>query len=315
MKAIVINEFGAADILKMAEVEKPVSDENQVLIKVRAIGINPVDSKVRAGGHGISKNLQFPAILGWDVSGVIAACGDKVSKFKPGDSVFGNLGFPHLAGAYAEYVVADINEIVLKPDSVSFEEAAALPVAGLTAFQSVHDYLKLQTGQSVLIQAAAGGVGHITVQLAKLDGAKVFGTASAGNKIFVESLGVDRYIDYTKEDFTKTVPHPDAVQDAMGGEVLYRSLGCVKTGGNVVCLPSSTRDDPRAVEIAKTRSVELTWPMMYKSIEQLKILAGLMEEKKLKVHVSKVFAFDEMAEAHRQIESHHTAGKVVVRVE
>lgn len=314
MKAIVINEFGAAGVLRVTTVEKPIPGRRQVLIKVRAIGINPVDTKVRAGGHKISKNLQFPAILGWDISGEVAACGDQVSKFKPGDKVFGNLGFPNLANAYAEYVVADVNELVLKPDKVSFEEAAALPVVGLTAFQSIHDHLKLQTGQSVLIQAAAGGVGHIAVQLAKLDGAKVFATASAGNKNFVESLGADRYIDYTKEDFTAVVTNPDAVQDAMGGQVLYRSLKCVKAGGRVVCLPSATKDDPAAREIAGIRHVELTWPMMYKSIEQLKILAGLMEEKKLKIHISKVFAFDEMAEAHRQIESHHTVGKVVVRV-
>lgn len=315
MKAIVINEFGDADVLRMAEVEKPVPVGSQVLVKVKAIGINPVDTKVRAGGHSISKRLRFPAILGWDVSGIVQECGSEVTAFHPGDEVFGNLGFPNLAGGYAEYVLAEVNEIVAKPSGVSFEEAAALPVVGLTAYQSIHDHLKLQTGQTVLIQAAAGGVGHISVQLAKLTGAKVFGTASTANEAFVGSLGVDRFIDYTKEDFEKVSQGIDAVQDAMGGDVLYRSIRCLRPGGRIVCLPSSTKNDPEAIALAKDRNIDLMWPMMYKSSEQLNILAKLMEQKKLKVFVSQVFPFNEMAEAHRQIESHHTAGKVVVRIE
>lgn len=315
MKAIVINEFGDADVLRMAEVEKPVPVGSQVLIKVKAIGINPVDTKVRAGGHLISKRLKFPAILGWDISGIVQECGSEVIAFRPGDAVFGNLGFPNLAGGYAEYVLADANEIVAKPSGVSFEEAAALPVVGLTAYQAIHDYLKLQDGQTVLIQAAAGGVGHISVQLAKLAGATVFGTASTSNEEFVRSLGADHFIDYTREDFEKVVHRADAAQDAMGGDILYRSIRCLRPGGRIVCLPSSTKNDPEAIALAKDQGIELVWPMMYKSSEQLEVLVHLMDQKKLKIRVSKIFPFNEMSDAHRQIESHHTAGKVVVRIE
>ncbi|MBN9350446.1 MAG: NADP-dependent oxidoreductase [Chitinophagaceae bacterium] len=314
MKAVVINEFGTADVLKMAEMPKPVAGEDQILISVKAIGINPVDTKVRAGGHLISKRLKFPAILGWDISGVVEDCGSGITKFKSGDEVFGNLGFPNLSGGYAEYVLANENEIVIKPKDVPFEEAAALPVVGLTAYQSLHDYLKIKSGESVLIQAASGGVGHLAVQLAKIAGAMVFATASGKNKDFVESLGADRFIDYTSEGFSVIAKNMDAVQDAMGGEVLYDSIRCVKQGGRVVCLPSSTKDDPKAIELARQRNVNLVWPMMYKSNEQLSLLARMMEERKLRMHVGHVFSFERMADAHRQIESHWTVGKVVVKV-
>ncbi len=314
MKAIVIDKFGGPDVLKIADLEKPVPDEKHILIKVKAIGINPVDTKVRAGGHKISNNIKFPAILGWDISGMIESCGSKVKEFKSGDEVFGNLGFPGLSGGYAEYVLANQNEIVVKPSGISFEEAAALPVVGLTAWQAIHDHLKLKYGQSVLIQASSGGVGHIAVQLAKLAGAKVFGTASAKNKTFVESLGVDRFIDYTSEDFTKIANNLDAAIDAMGGEVLYRSIQCVRPGGRVVCLPSSTKDDPKAIELAKKCGVTLMWPMMYKDNNHLTLLAKLIEDKKLKIEVRYIFPFEKMADAHRQIETHRTVGKVVVNV-
>lgn len=315
MKAVIINRFGPASVLQLTEIDKPTPGEGQVLLKIKAIGINPVDTKVRAGTSGISNQLQLPAILGWDASGVVETCGQNVTRFKPGDEVFGCIGFPGMGKAYAEYALADADILAKKPSNISFEAVAAIPIAGLTAYQSLNDHLKLQAGQTILIQAAAGGVGHFTVQLARLKNAYVIGTASAKNKDLLQSLGTDQVIDYKNERFEDTVKDVDAVQDAMGGDVLYRSISCLKPGGRIVCLPSSTKDDPKAIALAKKENVALIWPMMYGSGEQLQILAGLLETKKLQVHIDRIFPLDEMAKAHEWIETHGTVGKVVVKVD
>lgn len=315
MKAVILNHFGPADAFEMTEVEKPAPGDKQVLIKIKAAGINPVDTKVRAGTSGMAKHLELPVILGWDMSGIVESCGKQVSSLHPGDEVFGCIGFPGLGKAYAEYAVADEAHLAKKPKNVSFEQAAALPIAGLTAYQSIHDHLKLQAGQTILIQAAAGGVGHLTVQLAKLMHAHVIGTASSKNKAFLESIGIDQFIDYTREKFEDVVQNVDAVQDAMGGEVLYRSIGCIKRGGHAVCLPSSTKDDPKAISIALEHDVSLVWPMMYPSGAQLEILARLLEEKKLIIQLDHVFPFHEIAEAHKRIETHRTVGKIAIRID
>lgn len=314
LKAVVIKEFGPADVLMPDEVDKPVPGDNQVLIKVKATGINPVDTKVRAGTHISCKNLKLPVIIGWDVSGVIEECGKEVSEFRIGDQVFGAIGFPGLGRTYAEFAVADTKQLAVKPRNVSFEEAAAIPIVGMTSWQVINDHLQIKKGQQVLIQAAAGGVGHISVQLAKLKGAQVYATASAGNEHFLKTIGADEFIDYKVKRFEDIATGIDAVQEAIGGDILYRSIRCLKRGGRIVCLPSSTKNDPKAIEIAREHEVELTWPMMYQSKDQLKSLAELMASGKLKVQVSKVFSLDEIVEAHRQVESHRTAGKVVVKI-
>ena len=224
MKAAIINEFGDADVLKIIDVEKPVPNDEEVLIKIMAAGINPVDTKVRAGTSGMSRHLPLPAILGWDVSGVAESAGKDVKEFKAGDAVFGCIGFPDLGKAYAEFTAIDPKYLAKKPANISFDEAAAVPLAGLTAYQAITEHLKISAGQKVLIQAAAGGVGHLAVQFAKLDGAFVIGTASEKNENFLKKTGVDQFIDYKKEKFEDIVSNLDAVLDAMGGEVLYRSI-------------------------------------------------------------------------------------------
>lgn len=315
MKAAVLYQFGSAENLQIADIDKPVATGDQVLIKVMAAGINPVDTKVRAGTNGISKRIQLPAILGWDVSGIITATGKDISFFKPGDAVFGCIGFPGLGKAYAEFAVADPGSLAKKPGNISFEEAAGIPIAGLTAYQAIHEQLNLQSKQTILIQAAAGGVGHLAVQFAKLAGAYVIGTASGKNAAFLRSLGADQVIDYKNEKFEDIVSDADAALDAMGGEVLYRSITCVKRGGTVVCLPSSTRDDPKAVALAKERGIKLAWPMMRPDGEQTRAIAALFEQKKLKVNIDRVFSLAEIARAHEAVESHGTKGKVVVRID
>jgi NADPH:quinone reductase-like Zn-dependent oxidoreductase len=315
MRAAIINQFGDADVLEMTDIERPVANDDQVLIKVITAGINPVDTKVRAGTSGMSKKLQLPAILGWDVSGTIESVGKNITDFQPGNAVFGCIGFPGLGKAYSEYTVADPALLAKKPNNISFEEAAAVPLAGLTAYQAINEHLQVTSGQKILIQAAAGGVGHLAVQFAKLNGAFVSGTASEKNEQFLNKIGVDQFIDYKKEKFENVVNDLDAVLDAMGGDVLYRSIRCVKRGGRVVCLPSSTKNDPKAIALAEEYGVELTWPMMHTNGEEMRKIADLLQEKNLKVFVDKIFTLDQVSWAHKAVETHGTKGKVVLRIQ
>lgn len=314
MKAVVIDQFGSPEELKLTEIDNPKINESQVLVRIMAAGINPVDTKVRAGTSGMSKRIQLPAVLGWDMSGVVEEAGKNVTDFQPGDEVMGCIGFPGLGNAYAEFTIADPNVLAKKPNNISFDEAAAVPLAGLTAYQAINEHLKITAGQSILIQAAAGGVGHLAVQFARLNEAFVSGTASGKNEKFLKSLGLDQFIDYKKEKFETRVNDLDAVLDAMGGDVLYRSIACVKRGGVVVCLPSSTKDDPKAIQIAAEHEVKLIWPMMHTDGEQMKIIAGLLEQKRLRVFVEKIYTLEQIAWAHKAIETHSTKGKIVVRV-
>ncbi len=309
MKAIIIREFGDVDKLQLAEVNRPDFNKDQILIKVMAAGINPVDTKIRSGNHISSHRLQLPAILGKDMSGVIESVGENVKEFKIGDMVFGCIN-----NTYAEYVVASPEFIVKKPENISFEVAAAVSLAGLTAYQAINDHLKVSSGQRVLIQSAAGGVGHMAVQFAKLQGAFVSGTASGKNIEFLKDLGVDQSINYKEEKFEEIATNIDAVMDTMGGEILYRSIALVKPGGKVVCLPSSTKDDPKAIALARERGVELIWFMMHPEKAVLQIISKLLKEEKLRVKVQKVFPMKEIAQAHQLIESHGVSGKVVIRL-
>lgn len=309
MKAIVIRKFGKPEELELMEVKKPAINDDQVLIKIVAAGLNPVDTKIRSGVHVTCKTLQLPAVLGKDMSGIIELTGKNVQDFKPGDAVFGCIN-----NTYAEYVVAIPDAIVKKPAHVLFNEAAAISLAGLTAYQAIHDHLQIKADQKVLIQSAAGGVGHLAVQFAKLNGAFVYGTASEKNTDFLKDLGVDESINYKTQKFEEVVTDLDAVMDTMGGEVLYRSIGCVKPGGKVVCLPSSTKDDPKAIALAKERNIELIWPMMHPEKEALELFAVLLEAGKLKVKVEKVFPLIDIIQAHEAIESHGTSGKIVIQI-
>lgn len=309
MKAIVINEFGDADKLQISEVQKPVPADNQVLVRVKAAGLNPVDTKIRAGKHISCSSLQLPAVLGKDMSGIVEAIGKDVQRFQVGDAVFGCID-----KTYAEYVVADEDAIAKKPVNISFEEAAAVSLAGFTAYQAINDHLKVQSGQRILIQSAAGGVGHLAVQFAKINGAVVSGTASEKNAGFLEQIGVDQFIDYRKEKFEDIVSDLDAVMDTMGGEILYRSIESVKSGGRVVCLPSSTKDDPQAIALARERGVELIWFMMKPQLDMLELMAEMLEREVLKVEVMEAYLMQDIIMAHRAIESQHVRGKLVVKM-
>ena len=309
MKAIVINEFGSADQLQMVTLAVPQITDDQVLIKVKAVGINPVEAKIRSGKHISAKTLQLPVILGKDVSGIIEQVGKNVTGFNVGDAVFGLA-----AHTYAEYVAADALVVVKKPENITFEEAAAVPLAGLTAYQAIYEHLKIRSGESILIQSAAGGVGHLAVQFAKIAGASVSGTASGKNIDFIKTLGTDKPIDYKTERFEDLVADLDAVLDTMGGEILYRAIKCLKPGGRVVCLPSSTKDDPEAISCAQEQGVDLMWTMLKFKRDDLQHIADLLEEGKLKVSVQTILPMNQIVAAHEQIESLGTRGKMVIQM-
>lgn len=314
MQAVILTEYGQPENLELKEVEKPNTNDDQVLIRIKAAGVNPVDTKIRAGTSGMCKKINLPVILGFDVSGIVEAVGKNVKEFNINDEVMGCIGFPGLGKAYAEYTAADPVHLAHKPSNISFEEAAAVPLAGLTAYQTIHDHLQVQPGHRILIQAAAGGVGHLAVQFAKIAGAEVSGTASQKNIPFLKELGVDQAIDYKNSNFEDHVASLDAAMDAMGGEVLYRTIKCVKKGGRVVCLPSSTKDDPVAIKLAEEQGIELVWPLMYPDQKQISQIADFMRQGQLKVRIGQTFPLKQIVQAHKQVESLHTTGKVVILI-
>lgn len=311
MKAIVLNEFGGTENLKYTDIEIPQPGAGQVLVKVKAISINPVDAKTRAGGGmaGMLKD-KFPLILGWDISGTVEKAGEGVSDFKQGDAVFGMLEFPANAHGYAEYVVTDAKNLALKPDNISFEQAAAATLAALTAYQAMVHKIKMQPGERVLVHAASGGVGHYAVQIAKNLGAYVIGTSSAANKDFVLSLGADEHIDYKAQPFEDVVGDVDVVIDNLGGEYIERSLKVLKPGGKLVSYPAggSTAAQEMAAAQGKVGFPYLVWA----DGNDMNALANLLQSGVLKSHVSKAYGFNYMAEAHKHIESGRTVGKIVV---
>jgi len=236
MKAIVLEKAGGVENLIMKDIDKPVVKENEVLVEVKAISINPVDFKVRAIEDVITMicGEKRPVILGWDIAGTVVSTGDKVTKFKTGDHVFGMVNFPGRGNAYAELVASPEDDLAKMPSNVSFEEAAATTLAALTALQVLETRVKKD--DRVLIHAGSGGVGHFAIQIAKALGAHVITTSSAKNKDFVMSLGADEHIDYRTQAFEEVATNIDFVLDPMGGEVLLKSLQLVKEGGSIICL-------------------------------------------------------------------------------
>lgn len=315
MKAIVLEEFGGVEKLIYQRIEIPTIKENEVLIQVKAIGINPVDVKVRSRQAPLADDLSrhSPLILGWDVSGLIVEIGKDVSQFKVGDEVFGMVNFAGHGKAYAEYVVAPATHLSLKPQNISHVEAAASPLAALTAWQAFHSYGKLRTTDRVLIHAASGGVGHFAVQLAKHLGAYVIATSSSANRDFVLQLGADEHIDYRTSSFEEVLHDIDFVLEAIGGANFQKSVHVLKRFGTIVTLPSGHTkvDELKAVE----KQLHACYFMsVYSNGEDMYHIASLLEAGVLKPRVSHVFEFEEMAQAHLQVETGRTVGKVVVQL-
>jgi NADPH:quinone reductase-like Zn-dependent oxidoreductase len=308
MKAIRFHEFGPVSVLKYEDAPRPSPAAGEVLVKVAAAGVNPVDAKVRDGSFKRGDE-KLPMIPGYDIAGVVEEVGEGVTKFKKGDAVYAYLSLMR-AGAYAQYAIAKENELALKPKSISNEEAAAVPLAALTAWQALIQTAKLETGQSVLVHGGSGGVGHFAVQLAKARGAKVSATASDKNQAFLKELGVDQPVDYRATRFEDVVKDVDIVLDTVAGETLARSYDVVKKGGIVV----SILDQPNPIELAK-RGIRGEVILVRPNGEQLAEIATLIEAGKIKPTISMTMPLAEAAKAHEQIETGHTRGKIVLKVE
>ncbi|MBZ9848616.1 NADP-dependent oxidoreductase [Mesorhizobium sp. CA14] len=308
MRAVIQTSVGGPEVLFAAEQPDPAPKPGEVLVRVKAAGINPVDGAVRGGFVPLLGEPPF--ILGWDISGTVAALGPGVTAFKLGDEVFGMPRFPKQAGAYAELAAAPANEIAAKPAAIDHTHAAALPLAGLTAWQGLVRHGGLQAGQRVLVHAGAGGVGHLAVQIAKARGAWVASTASPDKTDYVRSLGADEVIDYTSDDFTGKVGNVDLVLDPIGGDHADKSLEVLRDGGVLVSL-LDVHDATRAK--ASARGVRVERMSVVPDREGLVELARLVDAKKLMPHVAKAFPLDQAAAAHAFLAT-RPIGKVVLTV-
>ena len=307
MKAIQIHQFGGPEELKYEEAPMPKINPDDVLIKVFATSINPVDWKVR---EGEMKQIQFkfPLILGWDVSGVITEVGSDVKNFEAGQEVYSRPDLPR-NGTYAEFVAVKAGSIAEKPRSISHVEAASIPLAGLTAWQGIFDHGQLKPGQKILIHGASGGVGTLAVQLAKWKGAYVIGTASENNIDFLKELGADEVIDYKNQQFEKELKDIDVVFDTIGGETQKKSVEVLKIGGILVSTVG-VQDE----EAFKAKNIQ-TYQFMAQSYpEQLKQIADLVDSGKLKPVINQVFPLEEIAKAQKVSEEGHTRGKIAIKV-
>ena len=308
MKAVRIHTQGGPETLVYEDAPRPTPLTNEVLIRVRAASVNPIDWKIRDGYGKQMFNHQMPLILGWDVAGTIEAVGPEVDKFKLGDLVYGYTSLLR-DGAYAEFAIAKPAEIALKPASLDFVQAAAIPIAALTPWQAMFDTASLQENQKVLIHAASGGVGSIAVQLAKAKGAYVIGTASARNADFVRELGVDEFIDYQSTPFETLVHDVDVVLDTIGGDTQVRSFGVLHKDGFLVSIV-----EPPSEELATQHGVRMAMLAVQPNADQLREVTELIDSGTLKPFVETVLPLSEARRAHELSQSGRTRGKIVLQV-
>ncbi|WP_436789426.1 NADP-dependent oxidoreductase [Yinghuangia sp. YIM S10712] len=311
MHAITQNRAGGPEVLNLVSAERPVPGAVEVLVKVHAAGVNPTDWKTRRRGR-FRDGSRAPFILGHDVSGVVEAVGPGVTLFRPGDEVYGMVGFPHPAGAYAEYLTAPPRQLARKPRNLTHVEAAALPLASLTAWQALVDTADVRPGQRVLVHAAAGGVGHVAVQIAKARGAYVIGTASAGKHELLRGLGADEMVDYRAVDFAAAVSDVDVVLDSVGGDYAARSLRVLKRGGTLVTILPPDEDFP--AQEAEAAGVRTEYMLVEPDRAGLEAVTDLVESGRLRVVVDEVFPLVAAAKAHELGERGGTTGKIVLSV-
>jgi NADPH:quinone reductase-like Zn-dependent oxidoreductase len=306
MKAIVAHEYGAPEVLKYEDTPRPEPKENELLVRVIACGVNPADPLIISGRFAKEFGTHLPLIPGYDVAGVVENTGAKVTKFKNGDAVY---GYALFGGGWAEYAVLAENEAALKPKSASFVETAAVPVAGLTAWQSLIDNAKVSAGQTVLIHGGSGGVGSFAVQIAKAKGAHVIATASTANQDLLKQLGADVAIDYTKTKFEDVVKDVDVVLDTVGRDTMERSYAVVKKGGIITAIAS--RPDPAQLDKYGIRGTSIS---SKPDGTELAEITKLIETGKIKPIVGQVMTLTDAVKAAQQAETHHTRGKLVLRI-
>jgi len=308
MKAVVANGYGGPEVLKYQDVPKPEPKNDEILVRVMAAAVNPVDTYVRQGKLFKNRDSRGLVILGYDIAGTVEKTGANAKKYKAGDAVYCYLSVMR-GGGYAEFAVAKESESALKPQNINFEEAAAVPLAATTAWQTLIDSAKIDKGQTVLIHGGSGGVGSFAIQIAKARGARVIATASTAHQQLLKQLGVDQAIDYTTTKFEDVVKDVDVVLNCVRADALSRSYGVVKKGGIIV----SITDEPDQNECAR-RGIRGTRMGAHPDSRVLEELTKLIEAGKMKPIVSQTFPLAEANKAHEQIETHHTLGKIVLKV-
>jgi len=309
MKALQISEYGGADVIKLnADAPKPTIGADTVLVEVYVAGVNPVDWSIRAGYLKEMMPLKFPATLGVDFSGVVANVGKNVSDFKLGDEVYG-MANAASGGSFAEYTAVPATSLAHKPAAASHTEAAALPLAGLSAWQALKDQAKLAADQKILIHGGAGGIGTIAVQLAKHIGAYVATTVHADDKEYATALGADAVIDYEHEKFEDSVSNYDVVFDTVGGEVFNRSFAVLKKGGVIVSMVEQPNE-----ELAKEHGVTALGQFTQPNSSQLSQIAQWVDSGKVKIEIEHEFPLDEGGEALEYLKRDHRRGKVVITI-
>ncbi|HEX8854885.1 MAG TPA: NADP-dependent oxidoreductase [Thermoleophilaceae bacterium] len=311
MRAIQVTRYGGPEVLEPVELERPSPISTEVLVKVHAAGVNPVDWKTRRG-TGVSHWVGPPPFVpGWDVAGVVEATGYGVTRIAPGDHVYGMPWFPRAASAYAEYVTAPSRHFARMPEGIGFEEAGAMPLAALTATQAL-DSAAVEEGTRVLVLAASGGVGHLTVQLAKLRDAHVTAAGSPRNLDFLRELGADEVVDRTTIPVERFASDIDAVIDLVGGDVTGAALATLREDGVLVAVPDGA-DDATKLE-AERRAVSVIEPLVEPDGRILDEIAAFVAGGRLRVVIDRVFALEEAAAAHEHLETGSVRGKVVLRV-
>ena len=308
MKAIVAHEYGGPEVLKLEDVPVPTPKDDEMLVKVVAAGVNSFDGALRSGKYAKPNGTQLPWHPGYDIAGVVEKVGGKVTKFKVGDAVYAFITILK-GGGYAEYAVAKQTDAALKPATISFVEAAGAPSVALTAWQAIVDKANVQSGQTVLIHGASGGVGLFAIPIAKIRGAKVFATASTANQDFLKQLGADVAIDYKTQKFEDIAKDVDVVIDGVGGETLARSYPIVKKGGIIVSL--TDRVDQAQLDKYGIRGASL---VVQNNGDELAQIGKLIDEKKIKVIVSETFPLADASKAEAKADTGHARGKIVLQV-
>jgi NADPH:quinone reductase-like Zn-dependent oxidoreductase len=311
MKTAQINKYGGNEVIEInSKVSKPQVEEGKIVVEVHMASINPVDWKIRQGYLAEMMPLQFPAIMGGDFSGVVTEVGGGVSELSVGDEVYGQAGvILGGSGSFAEYALASAQNVAKKPKNISHEEAASLPLAGVSATQALLENIDLKKGQKILIHGGAGGIGSFAIQIAKYLGAYVYTTASTKDAEYVKELSADNVIDYKSQKFEDIAKDCDAVFDLIGGETYTRSFDVLKKGGVIV----SMAEQPNK-ELMEKYGVQAVNQFTQPTRERLEKLTGLLEQGAVKVHIDKIFSLDEASEALSYMETGHPKGKIVLRV-
>lgn len=315
MRAMTMAQAGGPEVLALADVERPIRLNAEVLVRVVAAGVNPIDAKTRAGKGAYPGITRFPAVLGNDFSGIVEEAAYEAHPLQPGTEVYGMGMVPRMSGAYADYLTVTALSVIRKPANLSHVEAAGVPLAALTAWGMVVETAKAHEGQRMLIHAGAGGVGHFAVQFAAYFGAHVIATGSPRNAGWLRELGAAETVDYTAERFDEVLDHVDAVIDLIGNvhdDTGSRSLRVLRSGGMLVNAPTGSW--PTMAQEAQAAGVRATGYRVAPDGSTLAVISRLLESRGVKVFVDRVFDLEDAADAHRAIESGHTRGKLVLKV-